>query len=338
MLEVIQNNQGNHTPATPAIMQMPMNQFNQQPQQRFLSPLEIAGKVNDCIEHLDVSPASKGTYKRALAHFVKWIEERQTGEDMELLQEHDILQYKEALRSSEFSNYTSNNYLAAVKRFFKWLNQTGQYPNITLNVKGFKKSKGYKKDTMNEEQIADVLGVIDRTTLRGKRDYAILAILVTTGARTIEIVRSNVEDMRSQEGEHVLYVQGKGRDDKDEFIVLIPEVKAAIDDYLTARGSSKEKEALFISVARRNYGDPMTTRSISRLVKDYLKEAGIDNRRLTAHSFRHTAITNALAAGASIQEVQQMARHASINTTMVYAQNINRIKSAPEKRLGRFLG
>lgn len=302
-----------------------------------LTPRQVINKIDDCINHLDIGPNSKRTYRRALNHFINWIEDKLENNTLEYLQESDIMEYKECLRDSDFSAYTSNNYLNAVKRFFKWMNQTGQYPNISINVKGFKKSKGFKKDTLNETQIADTLKGIDRTTLKGKRDFAILAMLITTGARTIEVVRANIEDMRSVEGEYVLYVQGKGRDDKDEFILLIPEVKAAIDEYLKARGNLKEKEALFASAAHRNYGERMTTRSVSRLVKTYFKEAGIDDRRLTAHSLRHTAITNALADGATVQEAQQMARHSNINTTMIYAQNLNRIKSAPEKRLAKYI-
>jgi integrase/recombinase XerC/integrase/recombinase XerD len=64
---------------------------------------------------------------------------------------------------------------------------------------------------------------------------------------------------------------------------------------------------------------------------------GIDDSRITAHSLRHTAITLSLLAGATPQEARAMARHADINTTLIYAHNINRIAQAPEKKIDEFL-
>jgi len=81
----------------------------------------------------------------------------------------------------------------------------------------------------------------------------------------------------------------------------------------------------------------MTTRSISRIVKAALKGAGMDSDRLTAHSLRHTAVTLSLLAGASIQEAQSMVRHSNINTTLIYAHNIDRIGKAAERRIDTLL-
>jgi integrase/recombinase XerD len=92
-----------------------------------------------------------------------------------------------------------------------------------------------------------------------------------------------------------------------------------------------------MSHSDRNFGKRLTTRSISRIVKDNLRKVGIDSSRITAHSLRHTAITLALQAGASIQEAQALGRHANINTTMIYAHNINRITHAPERKIDELL-
>lgn len=64
-----------------------------------------------------------------------------------------------------------------------------------------------------------------------------------------------------------------------------------------------------------------------------MKEAGIESERITAHSLRHTAVTLALLAGATVQEAQAMARHSSINTTMIYAHNIDRLETPAEGRI-----
>ena len=87
----------------------------------------------------------------------------------------------------------------------------------------------------------------------------------------------------------------------------------------------------------RNRNRRLTTRSVSRIIKEHLREIGLDSPRLTAHSLRHTAITLSLQAGATIQEAQALGRHANINTTLIYAHNIDRIAHAPEKKIDAFL-
>ena len=63
----------------------------------------------------------------------------------------------------------------------------------------------------------------------------------------------------------------------------------------------------------------------------------LDSSRLTAHSLRHTAVTLALMGGATIQEARLLARHSSINTTLIYAHNINRVAQAPERKIDALL-
>jgi integrase/recombinase XerC/integrase/recombinase XerD len=171
------------------------------------------------------------------------------------------------------------------------------------------------------------------------RDYALINLLIRTGLRTIEVARSNLSDIRQKGGESVLWIQGKGRDTKDEFVVLTKGTKEPIEKYLSSRAKNtkRDRSPIFISHSSRNFGSKLTTRSVSRIVKKRLVAVGIDNSRLTAHSLRHTAITLALKGGASIQEAQALGRHANINTTMIYAHNINRIENAPENKIDKLL-
>ncbi len=77
--------------------------------------------------------------------------------------------------------------------------------------------------------------------------------------------------------------------------------------------------------------------SVGQIIKKYLRCIGLDNRRITAHSLRHTAITFSLQGGATIQEARAFARHASINTTITYAHNVNRIVNAAERKIDMIL-
>ena len=122
-------------------------------------------------------------------------------------------------------------------------------------------------------------------------------------------------------------MQGKGREEKTEFIKVTAAAEKAIRDYLKARGAAKEAEPLFTSTSNNNKGQRMTTRSISAISKSCLKRAGYDSPRLTAHSLRHTAVTLSLLAGRKLEEVQQFARHANIATTMIYNHSLDMEKN-----------
>ncbi len=297
------------------------------------SIIELA---NDFINDLDVKKSSKETYERELKRFIDyWRKNLDCRND--LLRE-DILNFKRYLsEEADLSPLTISSYILIVRKFFEWLESKKKYLNIAKGIKGAKRERGFRKDPLILPQIRKVLESIDRTTLKGSRDYALINLLIRTGLRTIEVIRADVGDIRQEGGEAVLWIQGKGRDTKDEFVVLTEDTLNPIQDYLSKRLNMKEKDPLFASISNRNNNKRLTTRSISRIVKTHLKNAGINSKRLTAHSLRHTAITLALQAGATIQEAQALGRHANINTTLIYAHNINRIIHAPERKIDKLL-
>ncbi|HPJ12406.1 MAG TPA: tyrosine-type recombinase/integrase [Caldisericia bacterium] len=289
----------------------------------------------DFLSSIDLKKSSIDVYSRQLESFIQWI----TAKKMTSPSRDDILQYKEYLYKKDLSALTISSYIVVVRKFFAWMESTKVYPNIARDVKGLKRNRGFRKDTLSIDQIRSVLNSIDTQTIQGKRDFAIINLLIRTGLRTIEITRANIADIRQKGGCSILWIQGKGRDTKDEFVVLTTETLKPIHDYLSCRPSStkRERSPLFMSNSSRNNGQRLTTRSISRIVKNQLVQAGINTSRITAHSLRHTAITLALQAGATIQEAQALGRHANINTTMIYAHNINRIENAPELKIEKIL-
>lgn len=166
-----------------------------------------------------------------------------------------------------------------------------------------------------------------------------MCLLIYTGLRTIEVARAQVGDIRNKGNTIVLYVQGKGHTEKDSFVVLPETVQHAINDYLKARPETLTDESpLFACTGNRATNKPLHVKSISRIVKGIFKENGLISERLTAHSTRHTACTLALLSGASLQDVQQMARHQNINTTLIYSHNINRLANNAESKIADLLG
>lgn len=291
----------------------------------------LADLIGRFIEAQDVSESSRSTYRRELRQFVKWLETTGRSERMHLLKREDILAYKDGLFSSGRSSYTVSGYLVAVRRLYEWLEAEKVYPNIAAGVKGAKKAKGFRRDCLTPSQIRESLDSIDETTAEGRRDYALLNLLARTGLRTVEISRAQVKDLRQEAGEAVLWVQGKGRQSKDDFVLLVEDTLKPLRDWLSSRGPLADTAPLFCSLSPKNYGQALTTRSISRIVKETFRRIGLDDGRLTAHSLRHTAVTLAIKGGASLEQAQAMARHTDPKTTMVYFHNVDRVEAGAER-------
>jgi integrase/recombinase XerD len=289
---------------------------------------ELAQKF---ISELDVHHNSKETYARQIKQFIQWLYHIRKFDSLHSLDRQDILNYKEYLHSIKKSSYTIGGYITVVRKFFEWLESAKIYPNIARGVKGPKKAKGFRKDCLTPFQITHILQTIDKSTLMGLRDYALINLLVRTGLRTVEIARARIEDLRQEAGEAVLWIQGKGRSNKDDFVLLVDEALHPLREYLSKRNTWHEHDALFSHIRKRETEEFLTTRLISGIVKRRFRAAGLNDKRLSAHSLRHTAISLSIRGGASLIQAQAMARHTDPKTTMVYFHNQSRIQHGAEK-------
>lgn len=278
------------------------------------------------INYTDVKDTTLKNYAAYLRHFFAWIQnnhiQQPTRDDIKAYK--GILEQETSTRSGKpLSAGTRAQYLRAVKHFFKWTASEGIYPNIADNIKTAKIDRRTQhKDPLQGEDAKRILQSIDTTTEQGARNYAIILLCLTAGLRIIEIQRADIGDIKTIAGDKVLFIQRKGHDAKDVHKKLIPEVQEAIDKYMQFRQDPKKNEPLFVGTSNRAKGQRMTEPSISRLIKRIFVSAGYDSERLTAHSLRHTAVTMLLKSGASIQEAADFADHASPNTTMIYAHNL----------------
>ena len=287
--------------------------------------------LDDFKKNLDATPRTKETYVKGVKVFLQWCEKNNVSE----ITHATLIQYKEDLMENKKAS-TISMYMTALKKLYKYLETKG-IKNIASDLKGAKQKRNYSKDPLTLDQAKELLKSIDRTTNEGKRNYALIHLLLTTGLRTIEIERANVEDIRNVANNSVLYVMGKGRDTKDEYVKLTYETLRAINEYLATRKIKDNKEPLFISYSDRTNGQRLKTRSIRDIIKKAYRNIGINSDKITTHSLRHTAITLSLIGGTPLQEVQQMARHSNINTTMIYAHNLKRIESNAEQNIQTLL-
>lgn len=278
------------------------------------------------LSFLDVKEKTVDTYRKALKRLFHYFMENRITRPIRS----DLIAFREELKATCKAS-TVKTYLTATRLFFRWLEQEGIYKNIADKIKGAKVEHGHKKDALTVDQVKDVIDTFKESDdSTAKRDYAIFVLMVTCGLRTIEVVRADIEDLRTLGNKTVLYVQGKGKDEKSEYVIITREVEKAIRSYLATRKDATNKAPLFSSTSNNSKGKRLSTRTVSGLVKDSLVKTGLNSSRLTAHSLRHTAVTLSLLGGSTLQEARQFARHSNIATTEIYAHNLERIANPCE--------
>jgi integrase/recombinase XerD len=274
----------------------------------------------------ELSAASRRTYLAGVDQFFTWcIGTTSITDDV-------IRAWIKTMREENLKPATINTWLSGLRAFFSWAVGARRIPyNPAAGIKSAKRSdsRKHKRDMLTRSEIRRVLAMPDESKV-GKRDRAILYLMAYTAARTIEIHRANLEDLKSESDRMVLSVQGKGRDESDEVIVIAnPQAEASIHDWLAVRGN--KPGALFTSLSPRNLGGRLSLSAIRENVKAYYKLAGVTGGNKTTHSLRHSAISNAIHNGAPVQKVRAMARHQSIETTMIYVHEEDRVTNPAEQ-------
>jgi len=282
------------------------------------SPDRLTILVDSFIQAQDVKPSSRNLYRRTLKQYFNWVTKR--GYLLSEITRVQILEYKEELLSSGMSSLTVGSYITSVRRFYEFTEANKYYPNVAKGIKTPKRKQQFKKQPLLPAQATALLNYYQDRALR---DYAIVNLLLRTGLRTIELIRANIEDITYKGSQRVLLVQGKGRDERDNFVILTDKAYQPIAEYLALRGKYTSSEPLFTSLSNNSSGERLTTRSISYIAKEGLKAIGLDERSFTAHSLRHTTAVNILRAGGSLETAQFTLRHTNPATTQIYTATLN---------------
>lgn len=296
-----------------------------------LTPADItaAAVVDMFLTQYDAKDSSISLYRRALRQFFAWAE--RTGRSTQSMTRADVIAYKKGLLNGDAttdgqprSALTAACYLNAVKIFYAWLHDNNAtITNIAAGVDLPKREKKFKRQPLTPQQVARLLAEVKQNGT--PRDYAIVSLLLHTGMRTIEAARADIKDMRRIGDDVVLYVQGKGKDSKSNFVPLSADTYAAITDYLKEERPTATPDApLFTCAGNRNKDGRLTTRTISYIARRHLDAVGLShnfaerNSEYTAHSFRHTYGCTMLEATGDYRIVQLLMRHASPATTQQY--------------------
>lgn len=291
----------------------------------------------------NIMETSKGRYRKSLKKYFAWVLSQSLSLNSITLTE--ILRYKQSLvdaklpDGSSLSDITIGTYLVAVKGFYTWANAKGFPYNPAATLKSPKKDNKFKREYIPEDKLNSLFDYFEKTSIR---NYTIAKTLYYCGLRRMELTRLNHEDIRFVEGQRVIFVHGKGRKSKDKWVKLTDKAFAVIEAYIQWKLQKYGNQCLvgdmplFCSESSAWAGDRMTPGTVSELIKAGLRAIGIDDRKYTAHSIRHSSGTIAMLHGATKEEVKDMLRHASTATTEAYVHTLadkERLKNSAEDRL-----
>lgn len=266
-------------------------------------------------------------YKRDVLEFEGIIREKQNLSLSEASNT-EVVAYLLKLKNDGKSAATVNRKIASLRAFYNYLTaQKLIAANPTVNIKSPKidrKSIEY----LTIEEIENLLSKPDRS-VKGQRDKAILELLYATGIRVSEIVEMNVEDVNLRMG----FVTCTGEHGKARIIPMGRPSRAAVEEYIyevrekLIKNTGSLEKALFVNYT----GSRLTRQGLWKLLKEYAKLAGIENK-LTPQTLRNSFAVHMIQNGADLKSLQELMGHEDISATQIYLSvSRNRIKEVYDK-------
>ena len=280
--------------------------------------------LKEFLEYLEIekgkSPLTVRNYNFYLKRFLNWARISSPEEiTRELVRKYHLtLARLNNTRGGNLSVATQNYHLIALRMFLKYL--------LSRDVKTLEPTK-IELAKQPERQISYLEGedlenfleapLEDKTTkeIIRLRDKAILEMFFSTGLRVSELCQLKKEDLNLEKDE--FSVKGKGG--KWRVVFLSNQAKYWLKKYLEAKKDLNPY--LFVrkdsALSEKEEDRPLTPRSVERLVKKYVKIAGI-TKKIVPHSLRHSFGTDLLQSGADLRAIQELLGHKNISTTQIY--------------------
>jgi integrase len=261
------------------------------------------------------SAHSRRSYKHAIEKFIAWYcSEPRLGFNRSV-----VVRYRSFLESLSLSAATINLHLSAIRRLADEAAESG-WLSSELAI-GVRRVKGVKRfgrrigNWLNGDQAQELLNAVSRSTLRGKRDAALIGLLLGCGLRRSEAVNLRFEQLQLRESRWVI-VDMVGKGGRLRTVPVPPWCKDLIDVWL--RESRVTEGEVFRRVskngARQDAG--VTSDVVWYAVKQYAKRIGVG--RLAPHDLRRTCARLCHGAGGELEQIQFLLGHESVQTTERY--------------------
>jgi integrase/recombinase XerD len=275
------------------------------------------------LDHLRIerglSQNTTSSYTRDLLKFADFL--REGSKDFTLLVGSDLTDFEVWLKGQKLALSSINRTLSAVKGLYKYLQLEYEMSNPTLDLVSAKLARKLPKALSVQEITLLIESSKREGDLNSLRDFAILELLYSSGARVSEVVGINTADIsisqKSDGDVTVLKLRGKGS--KERLVPLGSFAVAAIEDYFTRTRPSllaknlKSEPALFLN----SRGTRLSRQSAWQIVLEAANATGLTGK-VSPHVFRHSYATHLLDGGADIRVVQELLGHSSVTTTQIY--------------------
>ena len=265
---------------------------------------------------------SKETYAKALNAFFGYLDQRQGRGESAGFGGQTVGEWVEHLRAGEYSAFTINLHLSAVKQLARWSIRARERLKLdadqlnalrdVADVRGLVIPRTFYKDSLEATERDRLLASIE-----DPRERAIVALLVLEGLRTVEVTRLKKGDVHFSR--RLLSVRGKGKDTKED-VKLFDTCAGYLRDYL----ASVDGWPLLAPARGDKLFPNLETYQIRYVVDKYLRRLGLKRAGLSAHSLRHTTGQLLLEADVELIHVQQHLRHQTLETTQFYTKKRTR--------------
>ena len=237
--------------------------------------------------------------------------------DLGKISQEDVTRYIER-HARDWSAASGKAMCWSLRSFLRYLHHRGLNPFALAGcVPSIRRWKLASLPTyLSTAQIQKVLDGCDRTTVMGRRDYAILMMLAKLGLRADEVATLTLDDVDWRSGEMLVRAKGRQR----ARMPIPPDVGAAVVAYLRDGRPKSSCRRLFLRSFAPHVGFASGC-AITMIAKTALERAGIRGyAHQGAHIFRHSLATELLRSGATLSEIGQLLRHESHDTTRIYAK------------------
>ncbi len=259
------------------------------------------------------SAHSRRSYKHAIEKFIAWYcSEPRLGFNRSV-----VVRYRSFLEGLSLSAATINLHLSAIRRLADEAAESGWLSSeLAIGIRRGVKRLGRRiGNWLTGDQAQGLLNAVSQNTLRGRRDAAVIGLLLGCGLRRSEAVNLRVDQLQLRES-HWVIVDMVGKGGRLRTIPVPAWSKALIDHWLRDSGVAGGKVFRRISKNGVRQGAGVTTDAVWYAVKRYAKQIGFDH--LAPHDLRRTCARLCHTAGGELEQIQFLLGHASVQTTERY--------------------
>ncbi len=268
--------------------------------------------INYLVFEKGLSEKSIESYSSDLSNYLEFLKQKGV-KDITQTDTPLILKHMIALRESGLGSKSCARHLITLRGFYKFLAQEKILEFDPAKLIDLPKSGLKLPDVLSVSEINLLLNIPDSNKPLGKRNSAMLELLYAAGLRVSELVNLKFLDVNLE----ACFVRVMGKGSKERVVPFGLYAKNKIDDYINNSRPLllKNRISKYLFVARA--GKPMTRQGFWKLLKQYVKQAGI-KKKVTPHSLRHSFASHLLEGGADLRTVQVMLGHVDISSTQIY--------------------